>query len=304
MNASRHARARCERRRAATPSVGWRAHAWWLAGLLALVLGGARAGALPPGEGHTQFDPAIMKIDEARHLGQALQRDTVLLDEAGRPFTPGQLLGQPVVLVLSYYGCDGTCPVVNRNLAQVLAGVDRFRAGRDFQVLTVSFDDRDDPALAGRFRQALTAEVPGAGAGWRFAVLGDRSPEAVRAFAAQVGFNFFWSRTDRMFVHPNVLVFLTPEGRVARYLYGTRLEARTVELALIDADWGRISNSADAFFDMVTGACFSYSYADGRYQPNYALLAGVGSLLLGLGLMATGAIVYRRKLARRTVHAH
>lgn len=128
--------------------------------------------------------------------------------------------------------------------------------------------------------------------------------EATEQFAGSVGFRFFWSRIDKTFLHPNVLVLLTPEGRVARYVYGTRIDPRTLELALIDADWGRISNSADAVFDMITGACFSYNFSEGRYQPNYALFAGLGSLVLGLSLIGAGLFGYRRKLARRrSAHA-
>ena len=74
--------------------------------------------------------------------------------------------------------------------------------------------------------------------------------------------------------------------------------------ALIDADWGRISDSASAVFDMITGACFSYNFSEGRYQPNYALFAGLGALAFGLGLISLGLLGYRRKLGRRPVHAH
>lgn len=131
-------------------------------------------------------------------------------------------------------------------------------------------------------------------AGWHHAVA--KHPQAdVEALAGSVGFRFFWSNADKTFLHPNVLVFLTPEGRVARYLYGTKLDARAIQLALIDADWGRIAERASVI-DMLTGVCFSYNYAEGRYQPNYPLLIGLGSLLFGLSLMAFGAFVFRRKL--------
>ena len=122
---------------------------------------------------------------------------------------------------------------------------------------------------------------------------------AAKVFAGEVGCRFFWSDAAKAFRHPNVLVFLTPEGRVARYIYGARMDARTMELAITDADWERISNST-AVFDMLTGACFSYNYAEGRYQLNYSLLAGVGSLLMGLTLMLLGAWAYRRRMARRS----
>ena len=112
-----------------------------------------------------------------------------------------------------------------------------------------------------------------------------------------MGFNYFWSDAANAFVHPNVLIFLTPEGRVARYIYGTRMDTRTIELALIDADWKRISNSS-AVFDMLSGACFSYNYAEGKYQVNYSLAAGIGSLVLGLTLLGLGSWAYHRKMER------
>jgi protein SCO1/2 len=77
------------------------------------------------------------------------------------------------------------------------------------------------------------------------------------------------------------------------------MDAKTLELAITDADWERISNST-AVFDMLTGACFSYNYAEGKYQLNYSLLAGVGSLLMGLTLMGLGAWMYRRKMTRKS----
>ena len=242
-------------------------------------------------------DGSVMQIDEPRYLGNRLRGESVLTDSTGKDFRVADLLGKPVILLLSYYGCDGTCPTMNAELAKVLAKVTRFGLGKDYRVLTVSFDQRDTPATANEFlsKTGQMSLVPESmQSGWRHAVIksGD-----VKGFSGEVGFNFFWSDTAKAFLHPNVLIFLTPEGRVARYIYGTRMDAKTVELALTDADWERIS-STTAVFDMMTGACFSYNYAEGRYQLNYSLVAGVGSFLLGITLMALGAWLYRRKMAK------
>ncbi len=277
---------------------------WLFACLIAVLAGWAHAVGKPPTENRSSFDPAIMQIDEAKHLGQRLAPDTAFVDEQGRPFTFGQLSGKPVILVLSYFGCDGTCPTINQNLAAALGSVKRFRAGRDYQILTVSFDRQDTAQTAGMFVQQMRSRPGAIPEGWRFAVLQDRAEEAPERFAQAVGFQFFWSRIDKTFMHPNVLVFLTPDGRVARYIYGTRMDAQNLELALIDADWGRISESASAVFDMITGACFSYNFSEGRYQPNYALFAGLGALAFGGSLIALGLLGYRRRFARRPVHAH
>ena len=165
-------------------------------------------------------------------------------------------------------------------------------------MLTVSFDRRDTPQSAGHFAEmtGVPAEMRGE---WRFAVFEHQAD--VDAFTASVGFRFFWSDAAKAFLHPNVLVFLTPEGRIARYLYGVAPSAKTIEFALIDADWNRIANSA-AVIDILTGVCYSYNFADGSYRFNYPLLVGAGSLLLGISLIALGAIAHRRKI-RRASHA-
>ena len=234
---------------------------------------------------------SVVQIDEPRYLGARLPADTVFEDAAGAAFSLADVLGKPVILVLSYYGCDGTCPVVNLELAAALAKLDRFKSGQDFSVLTVSFDSRDTSRTAAEF---LNKTGLSPARGWRHAVLKNMD---VKTFAGSVGFNYFWSDAARAFMHPNVLIFLTPEGRVARYIYGTRMDPRTIELALIDADWNRISSST-AVFDMLTGACFSYNYAEGKYQVNYSLAAGVGSLVLGITLLGLGSWAYRRKMGK------
>lgn len=254
---------------------------------------GARAVSEPTRE--SVVDSSFMQIDEPKYLGSKLPEGTLLTDASGVDFSIGDLRGKPLILMLSYFGCDGTCPVMNVELAKVLAQVDRFRLGEDYRVLTVSFDGRDTPASASEFLSKTGAVPESMRSGWRHAVV--KQPDGQAAFAGSVGFRFFWSDAAEAFLHPNVLVFLTPQGRVARYIYGTRMDARNIELAIMDADWERISNST-AVFDMMTGACFSYNYAEGRYQWNYSLLAGVGSLLSGLTLMVLGAWIYRKRMGR------
>jgi protein SCO1/2 len=269
----------------------------FLAALCALValapqaLLAARPASLP----ESAIDPAVLQIDELKHLGTPLDAGLPLVDQDGRPLVLGELRGRPAILLLSYYGCDGTCSTFNRSLAHALEGVGRFRIGTDYQVLTVSFDKTDTV-------ESTRAFVDKAGLpdtlriGWRHAVLRNAETDIAR-LTGSLGFNFFWSRADQTFLHPNVMVFLTPDGRVARYLYGNRLDPGDIEKALIEADWNRIANSANVI-DILTGVCFSYSYAEGRYHFNYSLFAGLGSMLLGLSIIGLGAFVYKKRMGR------
>ncbi|MBL8491971.1 MAG: SCO family protein, partial [Rhodocyclaceae bacterium] len=115
-------------------------------------------------------DSSFMQIDEPKYLGSRLPEETVLTDAAGQDFRIGDLRGKPLILMLSYYGCDGTCPVMNAELAKALAKVDRFRLGEDYRVLTVSFDRKDTPASAAEFLDKTGAVPEGMRGGWRHAV--------------------------------------------------------------------------------------------------------------------------------------
>ncbi len=245
------------------------------------------------------IDPAVMQIDEPSYLGSPLARDYKLIDTEGKEFTLGELLGKPLLLLFSYYSCDGTCPILNTALRDVLGEIDKFEIGKDYRVLTISFDKFDTEHSMQQFDAGLSIP-PAIRKGWHHAILKNAEAD-LENFTDSVGYKFFWSSADKVFLHPNVLIFLTPEGRVARYLYGTAMEKKEVELALIDADWSRIANSSNVI-DMLTGVCYSYNFAEGRYTLNYSLLAGLASLSLGVSLIVISMFIYRKKNVRRITH--
>jgi protein SCO1/2 len=238
----------------------------------------------------SHFDAQTLAIDEAKFLGTPLGADLALEDEWGARFRLGDLFGKPTLLLFSYYSCDGACPAVNRQLAQAIAGVSRFRAGEDFRVLTLSFDAKDNPAAVKHFLSALGIG-PRARNGWRFALFAERSD--IKRIAESVGYRYFWSLRDRVFVHPAVLIVLSPEGRVSRYLPAASIGPRDIELALIESDWNRVKNSSN-LIDLAVGACFSYSYKEGRYVLNAPLFIAAGSLSLGIGALVLSFSVFRR----------
>jgi protein SCO1/2 len=246
--------------------------------------------------GESTIHPGVMQIDEVGYLGSPIRKDYELVDVAGEEFVFGELLGKPLILLLSYYGCGGSCPTINRTLLQAIENLERFQLGKDFAVLTVSFDKQDSIETMSKF--VADVEIPAEMRdGWRHAILKHKESD-VDQLTSSVGYKYFWSKADKVFLHPNVLIFLTPEGRVARYLYGDSVDGKEMELALIDADWGRISNSSNVI-DMLTGVCYSYNFAEGKYTLNYSLVIGASSLLFGVTLIVSSALIFRKKYMRR-----
>ena len=132
---------------------------------------------------------ALEKVAFEQRIGEGVPLDLELSDEAGRPVRLGDLFGErPVALSLVYYDCPMLCPMTLQGLAGSLKALD-LDAGRDFQVVTMSFNPREGPADAARARDTYVARYgrPGAAAGWHF-LTGDAA--AIRRFTDAVGFRF------------------------------------------------------------------------------------------------------------------
>ncbi|HHJ16047.1 MAG TPA: SCO family protein [Gammaproteobacteria bacterium] len=257
------------------------------------------AAAVSDGNINSTIDPSVVAIDEPEYLGTPIARDFVLVDENGREFTLGEAMGKPLILLFSYYTCDGVCETLNKHLADRLAEMEAASPGRDYRALTISFDRNDDPASLRHFVSML--DIPEhLKERWTVSVL--RNGDDIKRLTDSVGVRYFWSYRDKVFVHPNAFIFVTPKGRIARYLHGAAFDARDMEMALIDADWEKIS-SARRVIDILAAACFSYNFKEGRYTFNYPLVIGVTSLLAGIFVVAIAFMVARKKKMRSVKHA-
>ena len=238
----------------------------------------------------SEVDPSLFRIDEGRFLGAKPEPTLGFRDENGKSFTFGEMLGTPLILVLSYYNCDGTCSIVNKDLAALLKGGNRMIPGQDYRVLTVSFDPNDTPESLAKFRDKF--EVPASIlSAWRFGL--PSGGDDAKQLAGAIGFKYFWSPRDRVFLHPGVFAFFSAEGRVVRYLYSASARPLDVELALIDAKQNQIKPGE--IVDLALSVCFSYNYKEGRYTVNYPLFIGFGSLVFGLGALLISILAYKRR---------
>ncbi|HMA18324.1 MAG TPA: SCO family protein, partial [Thermoanaerobaculia bacterium] len=222
--------------------------------------------------------PILRGVDIEQHLDRLLPLDTEFKNEAGRTVRLREYFGKrPVVLVLAYYDCPMLCTQVLNGLVSAM-GVLSFDAGKEYEVVTVSFDPRDDPSDARAKKEPYVARYgrPGAAEGWHF-LTGE--PPSIAALTNAVGFRYAWDEKIGQFAHASAIYVATPDGRLARYFYGIEYAPRDLRLAIVEASRGKIGTPVDRLLLF----CYHYDPATGRYGAvvmNMVRAGGVAFVLI------------------------
>jgi protein SCO1/2 len=212
-------------------------------------------------------------IDE--QLGRTIPLDQPVRAEDGSPVTLAALIHGPTLLTLNYFGCPGLCTIQLQGVVDVLNAT-RAEPGKDFQVITVSFDPRDTPAIAAQKRTNYLNELtrPMPESAWRFLT---GSAEATKALADAVGFKFRKQGED--FIHPAAIIILSPKGEVTRYMYGITYLPADLEMAVQEAGRGE----ARPTINKLLRVCFSYEPGGRGYVFRFTRVAA-SCILLAAGL--------------------
>jgi len=204
-----------------------------------------------------------MKADIAveEKLGQSIPGDLVFFDEFGTRTRLKDCLDKPVIIAPVYLGCTHTCPLLLSGLAQTLGRLELIKPGRDFRVITLSFNEKDKPAIAReRKRDYLKAvERPFPPETWKF-LTGDK--ENIKKFTDSIGYKF--QRDGADFSHPVTLVVVSPQGKIVRYLEGVTFLPFDVTMAVTEAAEGRVGSPMHKALTY----CFSYDVHKKSYVFN------------------------------------
>jgi protein SCO1/2 len=208
-------------------------------------------------------------IDEK--LGAQLPLNVALKDEEGNPITLGQVIDKPTILTLNYFRCAGICTPILNSVADIINKLQE-EPGRDYQIVTISFDPTDTPDMAlhkkANYLKQLKRPIPPQG--WRF-FTGEAAN--TKAVCDAVGFTF--KRDKDQYVHPGAIFILSPKGKVTRYMYGTTYLPADVTMALAEAAKGQAEPTINRFLQF----CFSYDPAGKRYVFSITRAAGVFVIL-------------------------
>lgn len=217
---------------------------------------------------HEHTLPETMEIDEK--LAEQVPLDLRFHDEYGKDVTLRELIDKPTILSLVYHRCTNICPRIQNGVAGVLGRMNMI-PGKDYEVITLSFDENDKPPLALEKKKNYIKAIgkPFPEEAWRF-LTGD--PESIRALTDAVGFRF--RRQGNDFEHPAALIVLSPHGKIIRYLYGLSYLPLDMTMALTEAQEGR----AGPTIRRVLLFCYSYDPQGRGYVFN--ILKVTGSVVL------------------------
>lgn len=230
------------------------------------------------------------KVAFDQRLNQQIPLDLMFNDENGKAVQLKQYFGsKPVILSLVYFRCPMLCSQVLNGMAGAFNGITRFNVGRDFNVITVSFDPRDTPEDAARSKETYLARYrrPGAEQGWHF--LTGRKDQ-IDALANAVGFHFAWDPQIQQFAHASGIMLLTPDGKLAQYYYGIEYAPRDIQLGIIQSSQGKIGN----IVDKVILYCYEYDPARGKYGAVVFRILRLSALATVLALGGFMAVMFRR----------
>lgn len=256
-------------------------------------LGLALASAGLQAENHPNLPPNLNGIGIEQKLNAQIPLDTVFLNESGASVPLRTFFGEkPVLLAPVYYRCPMLCSQI---LSGVVAGLRplSLKPGRDFEVVAISFDPADTSAEAELKRNHYTRSYSSRAGpnGWHFLV---GSQAAISAVMQSIGFHYRWDPVNKMFVHASGIMVVTPEGRVARYLYGVEYEPKDLKLSLVEASHNRIGSAVD----QILLFCYHYDPKTGKYGAVVINTLKIGAILI-LVVMAAGMFFLWRQDLRR-----
>lgn len=248
-----------------------------------------------------QGQPADLAIDQ--RLNAQIPLDLVFHDERGDAFALGKYFGtRPVVLMMGYYRCPRLCSLALNHLAESLRKTD-YEIGRDFEVIMVSIDPRETPELAAAKKAALAEHYgrSGADTGWHL-LTGEAA--ASQRLADAVGFRYAFDAERDLYAHAAGIIVLTPDGKVARYLFGLEYSPRDLGFALEDASAGTIGSPVEQPLRLL---CFAYDPVAGKYTLMTMRLVQIGGaltvVLLGCYLVRAWRRNWLGSTARKTPSA-
>jgi protein SCO1 len=224
-----------------------------------------------------------VRVDEK--LGELIPTDLLFRDHRGMQVTLQKVLesDKPVILTLNYSNCPGLCIAQLNGLIRGVNEVSSLHLGTDFHLISVSIDPRETTDRAKATQQRYSQDLfdqhdPKA---WQFWT---GSRDTIAKLTDAVGFRYTYDEKHDQYNHPTAAIFISPTGKITRYLYELGFNGNTFKMATIEAGEGRVGSS----MDMIALWCVHYDPSENRYSASARRLLSISAgVFVAIGLAAS-----------------
>ncbi len=231
-----------------------------------------------------QIDGDKVEVGVFEHLSDTIPLYLSFRNENDSLVTLRSLINKPTVLSFVYFDCPGLCSPLLDGISDVIEKAD-LKLGKDYQVITVSFNYHDTPEKARNKKETfLRRHSKSRSAHWMY-LTGDSL--SIYKLSNSVGFKFKKAGVD--FIHPAAIMVLSPQGKITRYLYGISFLPFDLKMAVVESGKGL----ARPTINRVLEFCFAYDPAGRRYALEITKISGV--IIIFLLLMFGAVLLFRKK---------
>ncbi len=231
------------------------------------------------------LNPDIVEVGWIEHLGDTIPLDLIFNSEVNKQVTLKELIDKPTILSFVYFNCPGVCNPLQEGISRVVEKVD-MELGKDYQILTISFDVTDTPDRAQKKKKNFIDNIVKEKADNWIYLTGDQ--ESIDAITEAVGFRYMEIGLD--FSHPSGIVLISPDGMITRYLYGLDFLPFDLKMAIIEAQQGLPKPT----INKVLQYCFNYDPQGQSYTLSITRVAGTIIMFIA-ALVFIGLMIGRRK---------
>lgn len=236
--------------------------------------------------------PGSLFADDARvelveHLGKTIPLELNFVDSSGNQVELKRLIDRPTLMVPVFYNCRNVCNMLLGGLSAVLPQI-KLEAGKDYNVITFSFDPLETPEVAARSKKTFMTAMQSPSYprdAWKFLTGSEKN---ILRLTNSAGYYFKKEGDD--FLHPLAVFVVAADGKIIRYLVGQRFSPIDLSMALLEASEGRVGKPIHTALQF----CFSYDPEGRRYVFNLMRVSGT-VILLTLGSFLLFLILSGRK---------
>lgn len=240
-----------------------------------------------------QKQALLNKVTITQHLDQQIPLNLTFTDDTGKQVQLANYFGKkPAILALVYYRCPMLCSEELDGLTSALLMVDEV-PGRDFNIVVVSIDPTEGPALAAAKKRSYVKRYgkPQSADGWHF--LTGTQPN-IDALTKAVGFGYVKIPGPdgklTQFAHASAIQIVTPEGKLAQYYMGVEYSPKDIRLGLAEASNNRIGSPVDNILTY----CYHYDPTANKHTLIIARVIQAGGLITMLSLGSFMFVMFRR----------